>query len=180
MGRFHLFQAAVERDEKNLELITSQAYGNFLRHFGDSSDPKLSALVMTEATLRERLERRRRLAERYATRLARALEKMENPHLREFALCHYLYGLTLEQIAEQSYFSVRTVCRHGKKAREELTRCLLAVMPQKKRVQGKKFYPVTPLNRKRVSMDAVNRSYARAAARRQAASIRSAYFYRQA
>ncbi len=177
IARFHLLQAAAERDEKNLELMEGDNYRSFLNRFGKTEDPLLKRLIMTKENLKKSIARHQRLSERYAKRLARALSEMKNPYYRDYALCHYLYGFTQEEIAAQNFFCVRTVARHARGARKELEECLLRVMPKVKKIEPKRFTVKGKLPRKKEGICAFSKSIARSSARRKAASIRSSSFY---
>lgn len=130
MERFRLLRLAVEQDERLLLLIGKREYQSFEASFRDATDPVLKSLVLTEESLRDRLRLRKRLCERYAARIAAAVMEIDSLPLREYATYRYLYGLTQEGIADQSYFSVRTVYRHAKKAKEALKKALLRQQPK--------------------------------------------------
>ena len=166
LARFRLLQHAAEKDERTLALLKSPAYRSFIHRFKNSEDPVLSCTVLTEKALTARLEKRQRLCERYASRIARVIAGIQTPELKEYALYHFLYGLTHEEIAERSYFSVRTVYRHAKKAREDLRIELLRVSPKIKKIPSCKFSVQGKLKRRSFLMDEVSRSVAICTARR--------------
>ncbi len=166
LGRFRLLQYALEKDERSLKWIRGDSYRAFLRRFGRSQDAVLSSVVITEETLVRRIQKRQRLCERYASRLVRAIARIPAPELREYALLHYLYGLTHEDIADQSFFSVRTVYRHGNKAKTALKEALLKVGPRCRPISPGKFYVKGILPRRVYDLDPVSRSVAEVAVRR--------------
>jgi len=179
LTRFRLIQLAVEKDEKMLELYQGKAYGVFLRHFGSTHHPALSRHVLTPDALEQRLQRKKRLAERYAVRIARACDRIETLELREYAIYHFLYGMTHEDLAERSQFCVRTVYRQGKLAKKELEKALLSVMPKPKKIPPRRFLVQSPISLRKYAVDRIARSVAAASARRRAAApITSASFYR--
>ncbi len=165
MTRFRLLQRSVEQDEKLLHLLRGKAYQSFAARFGKTENPVLRSLVLTDQKVEARRKKRQRLCERYGIRIARAISLMESPALQEYALYHYLYGLTHEEIAEQSFFCVRTVYRHGKKARKELEKKLLSVMPRAKRQGQGKFSVKGRLPKRKKGTDKVTRSVAFSTAR---------------
>ncbi len=160
IARFRLLQHSAEKDERSLNLYSSGAYRSFLRRFEGAKDPLLSSVLISEKKLRQDFEKKQRLCERYAIRLTRAISLIESPQLREIALCRYLYGLTHEEIAEQSFFCVRTVYRHSKKAKEELRKAMLRVQPKRIRIQRARYRVREKLPRKEVSLDRISRSVA--------------------
>lgn len=172
LTKFRLLQHAAEKEERNLALLSSGAYSSFLNRFGNCRDPILEAVVVTREKMQNSFEKKQRLCERYAVRLTRAISLIEVPELREYALCHFLYGLTHEEIAEQSFFCVRTVYRHGKKAKKELEKTLLSVQPKRIRLKHARFFVKGSLPRKEKPMDPVSRSVAFCAARRKSEPYR--------
>lgn len=164
--RFRLLQHAAEKEERNLALLSSGAYSSFLNRFSGTTDPILESVVVTRERMQKSFEKKQRLCERYAVRLTRAISMIEIPYLREYALCHFLYGLTHEEIAEQSFFCVRTVYRHGKKAKKELEKALLSIQPKRIRTVGARFTVKGKLPRKEKTHDSISRSVAFSAARR--------------
>lgn len=177
MTRFRLLQHSVEQDERMLLLLQGKAYSYFAERFGNTKNPVLSPLVLTKDVVEARRRRRQRLCERYGERIARAVALIESPPLREYALYHYLYGLTHEEIAEQSFFCVRTVYRHGKEARKELEKALLSLMPKPCRTKGGRFQPSGKLPKKKTAGDRFARSAAFFTARRKSAPYRPVPVY---
>jgi len=172
MTRFRLLQHGAEQDEKMLKLLRGKAYQSFAARFGKTENPVLRSLLLTEERVEARRRKRQKLCERYGERIARAAALIESPPLREYALYHYLYGLTHEEIAEQSFFSVRTVYRHGKAARRELEKALLSLMPKAKRTKGARYRIGGTLPRKTKSGDKITRSVAFSTARRKSLPYR--------
>lgn len=158
VARFRLLQLSAEKDERSLKLMSSGAYQAFLHRFGRAQDPILSSVIISESALRKNYEKKQRLCERYAHRLTCAISLIPSGELKEYALNHFLYGLTHEEIAEQSFYSVRTVYRHGKKAKEALRRALLSVMPKIRRTEAKRFTVKGSLPRKTKKMDSATKS----------------------
>ena len=146
--RFYQLCRAVEKDESSIKLLSSAPYQTFLSHFRESRDPVLSAAVRSRASIASSCARKRRLCEKYAARIARAIADIPSPEAREYALCHYLYGMTHEAIAEHSFFSVRTVYRHARRAKKELNRALLAHHPRLRRTAPARFRVTGALPRK--------------------------------
>lgn len=138
--RFRLLQRSAEQEEKRLNLLKGRAYQRFSARFAKAQSPLLSAYVVTVQEVENRWRRKQRLCERYGERIARATSLIESPVLREYALCRYLYGLTHEEIAEQSFYCVRTVYRHGKQAKKELEKALLSLMPKPRRTKDGRFH----------------------------------------
>lgn len=161
IGRYRLLQRALERDERMLELMGRTEYSAFLRRFQAVESPVLAPLLTTQSGVRERIERRQRLCLRYAERIARAVARIPSPVLQQYAMCRYLYGMTHEDIAEQSFFCVRTVYRHATQARRELNRALLAVMPKVRRTKAARFHTKRPLPRRSYAMTQAEKSTAR-------------------
>ena len=178
LDRFRLLLHAAEKDEKTLKLVKGNAYRTFFRRFGDSRDPALSRFLLTEKELRRKAKARRRLAERYARRIALACERMESVELREYAVCHYLYGMTYEEIAERSGICARTVYRHSIKARKALAEALLSVMPRSRRIPSARFRVKGRISLRKYAWDQISRSVAFLRSRKRfAASISSGSFY---
>lgn len=158
VARFQLLQHSAEKDERSLKLMSSGAYQAFLHRFGNAQDPMISSLLISEVALRKKYEKKQRLCERYALRLTRAISQIPSGELREYALNHFLYGLTHEEIAEQSFYSVRTVYRHAKKAKEALRCALLSVQPKLRRTQPGRYRVKGKLPRREKRMDATTKS----------------------
>ena len=161
VARFRLLQHGAEKDERSLALLSSGAYHDFLHRFEKTSDPILSSVMISEEKLRKSLEKKQRLCERYAARLARAAARIKVRELREYALYHFLYGLTHEEIAHQSFFCVRTVYRYAKRARKELESAMLSVQPRLVRTAPHRYrVPGGVVPRKEVDLDRITRSVA--------------------
>lgn len=178
MARFRLLQHGAEQDERTLKLLQGKAYRAFAGRFEKTEDPVLSALLLTEKRIRERHEKRQRLCERYARRIATAVSRIESPALREYALYRYLYGLTHEEIAEQSFFCVRTVYRHGKQAKKELEKALLDLQPRPRRWGHGTYHVKGGLPRRNRKVDQVTKSVAFSTARRRSLPYRPLPLYR--
>lgn len=161
IGRYRLLQRALERDERMLELMGRTEYGAFLQRFRAEDSPVLAPLLTTQKGVRERIRRRQRLCLRYAERIARAAARISSPVMQQYALYRYLYGMTHEDIADQSFFCVRTVYRHATRARRELNLALLQVMPKVKRTKGARYTSKKPLPRKSYALSPVEKSAAR-------------------
>lgn len=172
MARFRLLQHGVEQDEKMLMLLEGKAYQGFAARFGNTENPVLRSLVLTKERVEARRRKRQRLCERYGERIARAASLIESSPLREYALYYYLYGLTHEEIAEQSFFCVRTVYRHGKEARRALEKALLSLMPKARRTKGGKYRIAGSLPRKKKGVDRLTQSIAFSTARRKSLPYR--------
>ncbi len=166
IGRFRLFQHSAEKAQRRLELFSSGAYQGFLRRFEGCQQPELSSVLFTTESLKQDLAKKQRFCERYAIRLTRAISLMEAGELRDYALYHYLYGLTHEQIAEQSFFSVRTVYRHARHARMALTRAMLQVGPKVVRTKSCRYRIKGCLKRKNTELDRIARAVASSTALR--------------
>ena len=149
--RFYLLCRSVEKDENTLKMLASAPYQTFLAHFQDSRDPVLSAAVRGREEVTQSMMRKKRLCERYAARIARAIADIPSVELREYALCHYLYGMTHEAIAEHSFFSVRTVYRQARRAKEALKQSLLLHHPRLCRTPPARYRIVGKLLRKNLS-----------------------------
>ena len=117
--------------------------------------------MISEEKLQKSLAKKQRLCERYAARLARAAARIQVRELREYALYHFLYGLTHEEIAHQSFFCVRTVYRYAKRARRELESAMLDVKPRLVRTGSHRYRVPGGIPRKRVDLeDRITRSVA--------------------
>ena len=162
IGRFRLLQHSAEKAQRRLELYSTGAYQGFLRRFEGCQHPELSSVLFTTESLRRDYERKQRLCERYALRLTRAISMMEAGELRDYALYHYLYGLTHEQIAEQSFFCVRTIYRYARHARLALAKALLQVMPKALRTEPRKYRIRGRLKRRNTDLDRIARAVASA------------------
>jgi hypothetical protein len=173
--RFRLLQHALEKDERTLGLMQKDSYRQFYSRFADSGEESLERLVVSEKALRERIARRERLCQRYALRLARAIDRIGVPELKEYAAFHYLYGLTHEEIAESSFYSVRTVYRHGKKAKKAMEAAMHEVGPKIGRIPSNRFRPAGRLRRKNYAVDRVSRSIATLTARQKSHPYRPVY-----
>ena len=158
VGRFRLLQHSAEKAQRRLELYSTGAYQGFLRRFEGCRHPELSSVLFTTESLKKDLEKKQRLCERYALRLTRAIYLMEPGELRDYALNHYLYGLTHEQIAEQSFFCVRTVYRYARKAREALTASMLKIKPKAIRTEPQRYRIKGRLRRRNTDLDRIARS----------------------
>ena len=166
VGRYRLLQHNAEKAQRRLELYSSGAYQGFLRRFEGCRHPALSSVLFTTESLRKDFEKKQRLCERYAVRLTRAISLMEAGELRDYALNHYLYGLTHEQIAEQSFFCVRTVYRYARHARLALIKALKEVGPKPIRTKFHRYRVKGFLPRKNIELDRIARSVASATALR--------------
>ncbi len=175
LARFRLLQHALEKDERTLQLMQTEPCRRFTQWFGETETMPLRGLLLSEAVLRERILRRKRLCERYAARLARAIDTISVPELKEYATFHYLYGLTHEEIAESSFYSVRTVYRHGKKAKRAMEEALCRVGPKRKRILSCRFRVKGDLPRKNYGIDRISRSVATLTARRKSMPYRPVY-----
>ncbi len=173
--RFRLLQHALEKDGRTLALMQKNTYRQFYSRFADSGEESLSRLVISEGELRERMERRERLCRRYALRLARAIDRIRVPEWKEYATFHYLYGLTHEEIAESSFYSVRTVYRHGKKAKKAMEEAMREVGPKIRRIPPNRFRAGARLRRKSYEADRVSRSIATLTARQKSRPYRPVY-----
>jgi len=171
LTRYRLLQHSVEKDQRSVGLLQGEAYRSFCHHFEHTKDPYLSVSILTKRNLEERVRRRRRLCERYAARIARAAERIADPELREYARFRYLYGLTHEQIADCSFYSVRTVYRHAGKAREAMKKSLLEISPKWKRIPPARFSVCGTLRQKDYRITSVCRSVATLTARRNKAGF---------
>lgn len=158
-------------------LLRGRSYQSFAKRFGNTENPVLRSLVLTEEKVEARRRKRQKLCERYGERIARAAALIESSPLREYALYHYLYGLTHEEIAEQSFFCVRTVYRHGKEARKALEKALLSIMPKAKRIKNAKYKLQGILPRKKEARDKVSQSVAFSTARRKSLPYRPVPMY---
>jgi len=101
----------------------------------------LPAGILLTENLGEKRARLLRLYGKYLKKLARACEMIPQAHVKEYAVRHYLYGLTNEAIAEQTHYAARTVYRHALIARREMKKNLLLFSPKCRRVQEKRFFP---------------------------------------
>ena len=173
VGRFRLLQHSAEKAQRRLELYSTGAYQGFLRRFEGCRHPELSSVLFTTESLKRDLEKKQRLCERYAIRLSRAISLMEAGELRDYAMYHYLYGLTHEQIAEQSFFCVRTIYRYARYAREALRKAMLQVKPRAVRCAPNRFRVKGRLRRKNTDLDRIARSVAAATAFRRRDSYNS-------
>ena len=160
--RFRLLQRAVEKDERMLSLMGRSEYTAFLRRFGGAESTVLSPHLLTREGVAARIRRRQRLCLRYAERITRAAERLPSPVLQQYALCRYLYGMTHEDIADESYFSVRTVYRQARMARKEMAAALLRVMPRPCRGdKGKRYHPAGRLPRRSYAVTKAEKGAAR-------------------
>lgn len=166
VGRFRLLQHSAEKAQRRLELFSSGAYQGFLKRFEGSEHPELSLVLFSTESLRRDFEKKQRLCERYAVRLTRAISLMEAGELRDYALQHYLYGLTHEQIADQSFFCVRTVYRYARHARLALMEAMKRVEPKPTRSAPCRYRIKGRLPRKSLSLDQISRAVASATALR--------------
>lgn len=160
VGRFRLLQHSAEKAQRRLELYSTEAYQGFLRRFEGCRHPELSTVLFTAESLKRDLEKKQRLCERYALRLSRGISMMEAGELRDYALYHYLYGLTHEQIADQSFFCVRTVYRYAKKARKEFFSAMKKVMPKAVRTEPRRYAVCGSLPRRNTGLDRISRAVA--------------------
>lgn len=160
VGRFRLLQHSAEKAQRRLELFSSGAYQGFLHRFEGSCHPSLSSVVFSTEKLQKELAKKQRMCERYAIRLTRAISLMEPGELRDYALQHYLYGLTHEQIADQSFFCVRTVYRYARHARLALIEALKKVGPKPIRTDPHRYRVQGKLPRKSTDLDKISRAVA--------------------
>lgn len=171
VARFRLLQHSAEKDERSLALMSSGSYRAFLHRFGNVKNPVFTSILISEKVLRRNLAKKQRLCERYALRLTRAISLIPPGELKEYALNHFLYGLTHEEIAEQSFYSVRTVYRYAKKAKEELRKALLQVQPKLRRTKPCRYVVKGGLKRRENDFD----KYAKTAATMSALRRRTSY-----
>ena len=176
--RFRLLQHATEKQERNIALLSGGAYRSFLHRFEGSKSPVLQSVLVSEEEMKRSLAKKQRLCERYAVRLTRAIAAIPIQELREYALCYFLYGLTHEEIAEQSYFSVRTVYRYGKKAKRELEKAMRRVKPRLTKIPPCRFRVKGTLPRTGTRADDLSRSVAFCTTRRQSEPYRPIYALR--
>ncbi len=166
IGRFRLLQHSAEKAQRRLELFSTGAYQGFLRRFEGTHHPELSSVLFTTESLKRDLAKKQRLCERYAVRLTRAISLMEAGELRDYALYHYLYGLTHEQIAEQSFFCVRTIYRYARHARLALMETMKQVGPKAVRAKPHRYRIKGHLKRKNTDLDRIARAVASSTALR--------------
>lgn len=159
--RYRLLMRSIERDEKTLAMLERSACASFLRRFGDSQSAAMAPHLLTTQTIRERLKRRERLCLRYAERMARATALIHSPVIRQHAQYRYLFGMTQEDIARESYFALRTVYRHGAKAKDAMFRAMLAVEPRPARCAPGRFRADRPLPRRSYTVTGAERAAAR-------------------
>ena len=166
VGRFRLLQHSAEKAQRRLELLSSGAYQGFLKRFEGCERPELTSVLFSTERLRRDYAKKQRMCERYAIRLTRAISLMEAGELRDYALQHYLYGLTHEQIADQSFFCVRTVYRYARHARLALMEAMKRVEPKPIRTAPRRYRIKGSIPRKNVSLDRISRAVASATALR--------------
>ncbi len=97
------------------------------------------SVVMPEKEWEIRIRRMQRLYCKYAARIAAACEKIDSGPIRQYAIQRYLYGCTHEEIADRSFYSLRTVYRQGARAKKELRARLLKEMPQVRRTKTHRY-----------------------------------------
>lgn len=175
VGRFRLLQHSAEKAQRRLELFASGAYQGFLKRFEACGRPELSPVLLSTEELRRDFAKKQRLCERYAIRLTRAISLMEPGELRDYALQHYLYGLTHEQIADQSFYCVRTVYRYARHARLALMKAMKQVEPKPLRTAPHRYRIKGRLPRKRVSLDKISRAVASVTALRRREGVARYY-----
>ena len=178
MVRFRSFRYAVETETKRLDLIQSPAYRSFLTCIGDVQNPVLRQCIADQKEIERSLKRKKRLYQRYALRLARAIAAISIPELRKYALYRYLYGLTQEEIADWSLWSVRTVYRYGKQAKKAIEEALLQVSPKCKRIPHAVFRVKGVLRKKDYSCHPSTASSARLSAQRGSKALLPKRIYR--
>ncbi|MBR2616200.1 MAG: hypothetical protein IKC69_05940 [Clostridia bacterium] len=170
--RYRLLQHALDLDLRQKKLLETAEYQSWIARFANSDHPELRHHRQKEEERQKKTERRRRLCERYALRISRAIERIRKYELREYARFHFLYGLTHEEIADASFFSLRTVYRHGNMAKKEFARCLLEVSPKLRRIPSARFRVKGKLRKKSYEADRSRRSIARLTARRKSERYR--------
>ncbi len=166
VGRFRLLQHSAEKAQRRLELFSSGAYQGFMKRFEGCGRPELSSVIFSTEQLERDLAKKQRMCERYAIRLTRAISLMEAGELRDYALQHYLYGLTHEQIADQSFFCVRTVYRYARHARLALMKAMKQVAPKPIRTAPCRYRIQGRMPRKSTNLDRIARAVASATALR--------------
>ena len=161
LTRYRLLQRSLEEDERMLSLMNQTAYAAFLRRFGGADSAALSPFLVTRTSLEKRLERRGRLCLRYAERIALAASRIYSPVLRRHALNRYLFGMTFEDIARETGYSLRTVYRQDSRARLQMQAALRAVMPRPRRCPPGRFFCARRLPRRDYTVLLRDRTLAR-------------------
>lgn len=157
-ARYRLLRISLDKKDRMRSMLNRKDYRSFLDRFGGGVAPALNNLLITDKELEESIARRTKLAGRYAARLAKAAENIASPPLREYAVLRFVYGLTHEEIADLSFYSVRTVYRHSHQAKKALEAELRKIKPKAKKAKGKYRLTRGVLKKRNYKIDAVTAS----------------------
>ena len=139
INRYSLIRYMLERDSRNLRILEGRAPGAFTEAFSTAGSPILQELTRENEKLKASIERKKSLCRRYAIRLSRAVAEIEDRDLQWYARYRYVFGLTREELAEVSFYSLRSSYRIGIAAKKEMIRAMRAVSPKLRRIPPMKF-----------------------------------------
>ncbi|MBQ3074612.1 MAG: hypothetical protein IJC26_00960 [Clostridia bacterium] len=154
VNRYNLIRYVLERDSRNLRILEGRGNGAFFEAFSTSESPVLQGLSREKDKLRASVERKKRLCRRYALRLSKAVAEIDDCDLQWYARYRYVFGLTREELAEVSFYSLRSSYRVGVAAKKEMIRAMRVVSPHPRRISPARFFVKGPLRMKDYSVTA--------------------------
>ncbi|MBR3837131.1 MAG: hypothetical protein IKJ74_03210 [Clostridia bacterium] len=139
INRYSLIRYMLERDSRNLRILEGRVPGAFAEAFSTAGSPILQGLTRENEKLKASIERKKRLCRRYALRLSKAVAQISDLDLQWYARYRYVFGLTREELAEASFYSLRSSYRVGVAAKKEMIRAMRAVSPRPRRIPSARF-----------------------------------------
>ncbi len=141
---FRMLARSIVNDSE-ISALYKEKSGALIRRRLDGSNtltPEEAVLVrrvlFNEEAFRQKLEKKKRLYDRYIVKLSRACEMIRDERYRDFIVLHYVYDIPAEDIAERKCYAQRSVYRIGKQARKKLSEVLLSLSPKPKRTERAK------------------------------------------
>ncbi|MEA4832602.1 hypothetical protein SDC9_131607 [bioreactor metagenome] len=88
--------------------------------------------------VRRRLVKKCRLCDRYAVKLSRAIDAIDDNRYRDFLVLRYMHDYPVEEIAEKKHYAERSLYRIGCAAKAELKKHLITLSPKPRRTGREK------------------------------------------
>jgi len=136
---FRMLVRSITADQEMLDLYRRNKTGFLHTRFkGKNSftaeeNEVVLRILFNEVTFHKKLEKKKRLYDRFVVKLSRCIAEIRDDRYREFLILHYLYDVPAEVIADKKNYAERSVYRLGKEARKRLEKEILAVSPKPKR-----------------------------------------------
>lgn len=133
------------RRNKNAFLHTRLSEKN---SFTPEENEHVLKMIFSEDTFRKKLNKKKRLYDRFTARIARCAFEIRDDRFRDYIILHYIYDIPAEDIAEKKNYAERSMYRLGKEARKRLASEILKTSPKPKRSKREKHkrYSVSKRN----------------------------------